>query len=239
MVCATTLGAQAAKCDLPLQSNPKMLTAGLVFNGVFKPNATPADKAKSLASTVKALTDDVTGFPADAQPSRNFLLGQVLLTWLDQPGTGMIESRAKLGYTANPTGTQDLALALDSSWTAIRTAKPACSDSLKLYTNGLWGQLINKAVNFTNAQQLDSAELFARRSLLFDSKQHYAYNIMSNIALVKDDTAAMIEWFNKTIEVTATSTDTTRPKLRDQTLSNLGALYTNAAASAEGARRTR
>ena len=68
-VFATSLGAQAPKCDLPLQSHPKMLTAGLVFNGVFKPAATPADKAKVLATTVKALTDDVTGFPAPVQPS--------------------------------------------------------------------------------------------------------------------------------------------------------------------------
>ncbi len=237
VVCATTLSAQAAKCDLPLQANPKMLTAGLVFNSVFKPAATPADKAKSLSSTVKALTDDVTGFPADVQPSRNFLLGQVLLTWLDQPGTGLVENRAKLGYTADPTGTQDLALALDSAWTAIRTAKPACSDSLKLYTNGLWGQLINKAVNYTNSQQLDSAEIYARRSMLFDQKQYYAYNIMSNIALVKDDTTAMIEWFNKTIEVTSGTSDTNAIKVRDNMLNNLGALYTNGAASAEGAKK--
>jgi tetratricopeptide (TPR) repeat protein len=237
VVSATTLGAQAAKCDLPLQSNPKLLTAGLVFNGVFKPNAAPADKAKALSSTVKSLTDDVTGFPADAQPSRNFLLGQVLLTWLDQPGTGIVENRGKLGYTANPTGTQDIAMALDSAWTAIRAVKPACSDSLKLYTNGLWGQLINKAVNFTNSQQLDSADLYARRSLLFDSKQYYAYNIMSNIALVKDDTAAMIEWFNKTIDVTSGTSDTNAIKVRDNMLNNLGALYTNGAASAEGAKK--
>jgi tetratricopeptide (TPR) repeat protein len=237
VMCATTLGAQASKCELPLQTNPKMLTAGLVFNGVFKPTATPADKAKVLSLTVKALTDDVTGFPADVQSSRNFLLGQVLLTWLDQPGTGIVENRGKLGYTANATGTQDLAMALDSAFGAIRAVKPECTDSLKLYTNGLWGQLINKAVNFTNSQQLDSAEMYARRSMLFDQKQHYAYNIMSNIALVKDDTSAMIEWFNKTIAVTSGTTDTSAIKVRDNMLNNLGALYTNGAASATGAKK--
>lgn len=237
VVFATSLGAQAPKCDLPLQSHPKLLTAGLVFNGVFKPAVKPEEKVKALAATVKALTDDVTGFPANMQPSRNFLLGQTLLVWLDQPGVGVSEARGKLGYTADATGQQDIAAALDTAFSVIRAAKPECTDSLKLYTNGLWGQLINKAVNFTNTQQLDSAALYARRSMLFDSKQYYAFNIMSNIALVKDDTTAMIEWFTKTIDVTSGTSDTSAIKVRDNTMMNLAAIYVNSAATAQGAKK--
>jgi len=237
LVAAGLIRAQAPKCDLPMQSNPKMLTAGLVFNGLFKKDAKPEDKAKSLMATVKALTDDVTAFPVPIQPSRNFLLGQVLLGWLDQPGTGLTESRAKIGYTANPTGSVNMVAAIDSAFAAIRTVKPECSDSLKLYTNGLWSLLINKAITFSNAQQLDSAEVYATNSLLLDSKQFYAYNILSNVALVKDDTTAMIEWFGKTIDVTAASTDTSATKVRDNMLLNLGALYSNSAMSAEGAKK--
>ena len=214
-----------------------MLTAGLMLNGAFKANAAQADKAKALAGTVKALTDDVTGFPAAVQPSRNFLLGQVLLVWLDQPGATLTDSRAKIGYTANPTGTVDIPAALDSAFDAIRAVKPECSDSLKLYTNGLWGQLINKAVTFVNAQEADSAAAYARLSMLFDDKQYYAYNIMANIAITKDDTAGMIEWFNKTIDVTSASKDTSALKVRDAILQNLGALYSNAASGATGAQK--
>jgi tetratricopeptide (TPR) repeat protein len=237
VVFAGSLGAQAPKCDLPMQSHPRLLTAGLQFNGVFKPTAKPEEKAKALQSVVKTLTDDVAGIPAPMQPSRNFLLAQALLVWLDQPGTGLTEPRGKLGYTVDPTGRMDIAYALDSAFSSIRASKPECSDSLKLYTNGLWGQLINKAVTFTNSQQLDSAEIYARRSMLFDKKQYYAYNIMSNIALVKDDTASMIEWFNKTAEVTAASTDTTAIKVRDNMLQNLASLYTNSASGADGAKK--
>lgn len=237
VIVSTSLGAQAPKCDLPLQAHPKMLTAGLVFNSVFKPAAKPEEKVKALQSTLKALTDDVASFPEPVQPSRNFLLGQTLLVWMEQPGMGNVESRAKLGYTANPTGTQDIIATLDTAWTAIRTAKPECADSLKLYTNGVWGQLINKAVNFTNSEQLDSAEYYARASIRFDDKQFYAYNIMSNIAMVKDDTTAMIEWFKKTIDVTSALSDTNAAKVRDNILTNLGALYSNAAMTAEGAKK--
>jgi len=237
-VAAGSLNAQAAaKCDLPMQSHPKMLTAGLLFNGAFKDKAMPAEKAKALSSTLKALTDDVSGFPAAVQPSRNFLLSQVLLVWLDQPGTNLDENRGKLGYTANPAGMIDIASAIDTAYGAIRAAKPECSDSLKLYTNGLWGQLINKAVNYTNAQQLDSAEMYARRSMLFDDKQYYAYNIMANIFVTKEDTAGMAEWFQKTADVTAASTDTNAIKIRDSMLQNLGALYGNSAIDAEGSKK--
>lgn len=236
-VATGSLGAQAPKCDIPIQNQAKLLPASLMFNGAFKPNAKPEDKAKSLTGTVKALTDDVTGFPAAAQPGRNFLLAQALLVWLEQPGTGMVESRGKLGYTANPTGTVDIPAALDTAFGAIRAVKPECSDSLKLYTNGLWGQLINKAVSFTNAQQLDSAAVYARSSLRFDSTQYYAYNIMSNVAMVKEDTSMMIEWFTKTIGVTEASKDTNAIKVRDNMLTNLGALYSNGASTATGARK--
>ncbi len=237
-VAAGSLNAQAAaKCDLPLQSHPKLLTAGLLFNKAFDAKATPADKAKALSGTLKAITDDVTGFPAAIQPSRNFLLSQVLLVWLDQPGTNIDENRAKLGYTANPTGTIDIAAAIDSAYDVIRAAKPECSDSLKLYTNGLWGTLINKAVTYTNSQQLDSAAMFARRSMLFDDKQYYAYNIMASIAMTKNDTASMIEWFQKTADVTAASTDTNAIKVRDNMLLNLGALFGNSAVDAESAKK--
>lgn len=236
-VAAGSLGAQAPKCDIPIQNQAKLLPASLIFNSAFKANVKPEEKVKALTGTVKALTDDVTGFPAVAQPGRNFMLAQALLVWLEQPGTGMVEPRGKIGYTANPTGTVNIPAALDSSFAAIRAMKPECSDSLKLYTNGLWGQLINKAVSFTNSQQLDSAEVYARASLRFDSAQYYAYNIMSNVALVKEDTSMMIEWFNKTITVTSALTDTSAIKVRDNMLNNLGAIYSNAAATATGAKK--
>ena len=233
---ASSLGAQAAKCDIPIQTQPKLLPASLMFNSAFKQNATAAEKAKALSLTVKALTDDVTGFPAPALAGRHFLLAQTFLVWMDQPDIGLTEPRGKIGYTANPTGMIDLTAAIDSSFDALRVLKPECSDSLKLYTNGVWGQLINKAVTFTNTQQLDSAELYARRSMWFDSTQFYAYNIMANIAIVKEDTAGMLEWFPKTIDVTAALKDTNAVKVRDGMLQNLASLYSGMAGAATGAK---
>lgn len=234
VVLASSLGAQAPKCEIQIQTQAKLLPASLMFNSVFKQNATPAEKAKSLASTVKALTDDVTGFPATASPGRHFLLAQSFLVWMDQPGIGLSEPRGKIGYTANPTGTVDLTAVLDSAFDALRVLKPECSDSLKLYTNGIWGQLINKAVTFTNTQQLDSADLYARRSMWFDSTQFYAYNIIANIAIAKEDTTGMLEWFAKTIDVTASNRDTNAVKVRDGMLQNLASLYAGMASVSTG-----
>ena len=237
-IAAGTLNAQAAaKCDLPLQTHPKLLIATSLFNGAFKDNATPADKAKALSGTLKTITDDVTAFPANVQPSRNFLLTEVLRSWLEQPGVGLEEARGKLGYTANPTATIDIPAALDTAYRAIRAAKPECADSLKLYVTGSWGQLINRAVAYSNEQKLDSAALFARSSMRFDSTQSYAYSIMANIAVVKEDTAGMFEWFRKTADVTAASTDTNAINVRDNMLLNLGALYGNSALDAQGPKK--
>jgi len=236
-VAAGSLGAQAPKCDIPTQNQAKLIPATLMFNGAFKPNAKPEDKLKSLAGTVRALTDDVTAFPAPAQAGRNFMLAQALLVWMEQPGIGMVEPRGKVGYTANPSGTVHIPFAIDTAFAAIRAIKPECSDSLRLYTNGIWGQLINKAVTFSNAQELDSAEAYSRSSLRFDSTQVYAFSIMANIALAKEDTSMMIEWFNRTIRVTEASKDTNAIKIRDNMLTNLGAVYSNAASAATGAKK--
>jgi tetratricopeptide (TPR) repeat protein len=234
---AVSLAAQAAKCDLPQQTHPKMLAAGLSFNGAFKAGATPEAKAKALASTVKALTDDVSGFPANIQPSRNFMLTQALLVWLEQPGMGFVQPRAKIGYTANPADNIDLSLAIDTAVTQIRTAKPECADSMKLYTNGLWSQSINKAINFVNAQEADSGEFYAKRSLVFDPKPYYAYQMLANVAIIREDTAGMVEWFGKTIDVTSASADTNARKARDPMLMNLANLYATMANGATGARK--
>ncbi|MCU0626964.1 MAG: tetratricopeptide repeat protein [Gemmatimonadaceae bacterium] len=229
----SVLGAQAPKCDIPTQNEPGLITANIAFGGAFRKDVTPEAKAKALAATVKALTENPTAFKNQA--GRNFVLAQALITWLEVPGTGVVESRGKIGYTADPTGRVDLHLAIDSAVAAARTEKPECGDSLKLYTNGIWGSNINKSVDFLNRNELDSASAYARRAILFDPRSYYAYNVLANVAQTKEDTTGMIEWFTKAADVTAGSKDTTARKVHESMLQNLGAVYQNAAVDQQDA----
>jgi tetratricopeptide (TPR) repeat protein len=235
---AATLSAQAPKCVINTELGGLTL-ARLKWNPYFSAK-TPEAKAKALGDAVKALADNPAVFKPEEQPGRNFLLGQVLVTWLDDSvlAVGYNAPRGRIGYTANPTGTVNLPQAIDSAWSAIRETKPECSDTLSMYVRPLWASHINKGIEFLNSQQLDSAEYYTRMSMRFDPKIYYGPNVMGNIALQKEDTTAMIEWFTKTIEVTSASTDAEVLKVRDGTLLNLASVYQNRAAGATGAAKT-
>ena len=228
---AAVLGAQAPKCDIPTQGDPSLIKANLSFGGAFKQGAKPEDKAKALAATVKALTDNAASFPNQA--GRNFLLGQVLLTWMEQPGTKQVEPRGKIAYTENPTGTVDLHAAIDSAFGAARQAKPECGDSLRLYTMPIWAATVNKGVDFLNKGELDSAAVFAQRSISLNPTSHYGYQVMAGVAQTKDDTTMMVEWFGKGADMGIASKDTAARKFGESMLMNLGVLYQNASIEAQ------
>lgn len=232
---AAVLGAQAPKCEIP-QTDPRLFVANNAFGGAFKANAKPEDKAKALAATVKLLTDNPATY--QNEQGRAFLLGQVLLTWLDQPGTQIVESRGKIGYTANPTGTVDLHLAIDSAFSAIRAAKPECADTLRLYTGNLWAAAVNKGVDFLNKGELDSASTWAQRSISLNPASHYGYQVMAGVAQTKDDTTMMVTWFDKGATVGLASRDTTAKKFGESMLQNLAVVYQNASVDAQEPRKS-
>ncbi len=232
---ATVLGAQAPKCSIPTQSDPALLKANVTFGGAFKANAKPEEKAKALAATVRALTDSATKYTA--MSGRNFMLGQALLVWLDQPGTAGVEPRGKIGYAQNPDGTVDLALAIDTAFTAIRAEKPECGDSLRLYTGNLWGAAVNKGVDFLNKGEPDSAAVWAQRSIRLNPTSHYGFQVMAGVAQLKDDTTMMLTWFDRGASVGLASADTTARKFGESMLQNLAFVYQNASVDAQEPRK--
>lgn len=231
---AAALGAQAPKCDIPTQ-DPSLLQANLTFGGAFRKDAKPADKTKALAAAVKALTTNPEAIAN--QPGRNFLLGQVLLTWLEQPGITQVQPRGTIGYTTNPTGTVDLHAAIDSAFRAAREAKPECADSLRLYTLPVWGKVVNQAVDFLNKGELDSASVYAQRSIELNPSSHYGYQVMAGLSQTKDDTAMMVEWFTKGADIGLASKDTSARAFGESMLLNLGVMYQNASIDAPEPRK--
>lgn len=231
---ASVLGAQAPKCDIPTNNDGGLLKANLALGPGYKPGATPADKEKALAATVKALTENPGAF--QNQAGRNLFLAQVMIEWLQVPGVGAVEPRGRIGYVSDPQGRIDLFAAGDSAIKAAVAVKPECGDSLKIYTQSFWGLAINRTVAFLNEGNADSTEAWARRTAPLNPTNHIAYQVLAQLAQQKDDTAAMIEWFTKTAEVGLASSDTSAKPVAESMLLNLGALYQNASIGAEGAK---
>src|ERR1700693_4863556 len=131
------------------------ISAALTF-GVFvavplvAQNAAPAcdptantrgDIAKAQFSMTRALAASVKGNPTkdvqdvlhlvdngnDNPTARNYLRAEAYVLYLMQPNTPAVVPRSALGLTTNPTGTIDLFVAADSSFSVVEKALPECA----------------------------------------------------------------------------------------------------------------
>lgn len=204
---ARPAGAQAAQCSVdetsPAQLNKALVSVTLAQQAQSSGNA--ADAAKHLQAAVRALTDapDKIKNPL----GRQLLLGRALALWASQAGVSPMTTRGALGYTADAAAAVDLYAVLDSTLTAVETAQPACvSETARLRAGPPWLTLINAAVERTNADAQDSAEVLARRSLVLYRGAPYGEMILGNIANKRGSTAAAFEHYKRAIAAAAADT---------------------------------
>jgi predicted Zn-dependent protease len=95
-----------------------------------------------------------------------------------------------------------------------------------------WSKIINRAAEAANADQLDSAEYYAKQSLVIYDKGPHAYNVLASVATKKNDVQAARAALKKTIETSGT--DTSYRKLRQTSMYNLAVLTQNVAENTEG-----
>lgn len=169
----------------------------------------------------------------DNPTARNYLRGEAYVIYLMQPNAQAVVPRSALGLTTNPTATIDLYAAADSAFTAVEKASPEC-----VTVTGQWRQqkpwlnALNGAITALNANQLDSAEMLAKRSLLLDRKAPYAYSVLGSVARERKDMAAASEYWKQAIA--AAGTDTSYTDVRNKTMYELASAATDRAESATG-----
>src|SRR4051812_33932880 len=103
---AAVAGAQQKACEVN-ESRPQQVGRATLAVQVAQSAANPDAASKQLTTAVKTLTDN--GERMDNQPGRNFVLGKALVLWSMQPNVDMVTTRGRLGYSADPTGSIDLA----------------------------------------------------------------------------------------------------------------------------------
>jgi len=226
---AGTAGAQG-KCDINQGSPFQLNSAKIYLNRALSPSGKPDERPKHLKSAVQVLTEkaDKIGNPV----GRNWLLGKTLVAWLQQPNASTTMKRGDVGYSENPAGAVDLLAAADSAFDVVEQAKPECVDSVTVYRRLPWSKIINRAAEAANADQLDSAEYYAKQSLVIYDKGPHAYNVLASVATKKNDVQAARAALKKTIETSGT--DTSYRKLRQTSMYNLAVLTQNVAENTEG-----
>lgn len=234
---AAPLGAQA-QCDVN-ETSPSQL--GKAFLAVStaqqaQANGNTAEAAKQLQAAMKTLTDQPEKLKNPL--GRQLLMGRALALWAAQPGTPATTTRGALGYATEPTATVDVYAALDSALTAVETAKPGCTSETRSLRQGkAWLTLVNGAIEHFNAERVDSAETFARRSLLLYRGAPYAEMLLGNIENKRGRTTTAIEHYNRA--VAAAGSDTTFAEQARGILLTMGNIAAGVADTTQGAEQQR
>jgi tetratricopeptide (TPR) repeat protein len=209
---------------------------------------TRGDIAKAQFSITRAIAASEKGNPTkdlqdvlrlvdngtDNPTARSYLRGEAYVVYLMQPNTPSVVPRTALGLTTNPTGTIDLFAAADSSFSIVEKAMPECGPVILQWRQQKpWLNSLNAAINALNANQLDSAEAYAKRSLVLDRHAPYAYSVLGSIAENRKDLATASTYWKQALD--AAGTDTTYADVRTKTMYEIAAAASTKADAATGA----
>jgi tetratricopeptide (TPR) repeat protein len=233
LVMASQAAAQNNSQNAP-QCDPTANTKGDIARAQF--SMTRAISAIDKGSPTRDLQDALRLVEngTDNPTARAYLRGEAYIIYLMQPNSPAVVQRSALGLTSNPTGTIDLYAAADSAFTIVENSSPECAKVVAQWRQQKpWLNTLNAAINALNANQLDSAEILAKRSLLLDRKAPYAYSVLGSIAKNRKDWTAANDYWQQALK--AAGTDTTYADVRMKTMYEIASATSDRADAATGA----
>ena len=233
LVASTTAEAQGGACRIN-DSSPFQLNSAKVYLNKVRGAGKDTEKDDRLRDAIRVVTDEPEKIKNDL--GREWHLSQALYLWAKRDAKNQIDTRGEAGYTTRTSEPLDLLAAADSAFTAVETRAPQCADSVNRYRRDLWTPIINQAIQLV-ADNPDSAEKLANRSLVIYRGSPHAYNLLANLAVQRGDNELMIPRLRKVIE--ASGTDTANAAMRHSAMYNLGVALANQAERASGAEKTR
>lgn len=202
---------------------------------------TKASQIAKNGDPTKDLKDIVASLNAPALKNENpvgraFLLASAYVMLLEQPGIQPVGPRSAIGISTDPTAPIDLYAAADSAITIVEKSSANCAEYMAPFRQQkAWLNVTNAAINALNANKLDSAEIYANRSLTLERKSPYAYTVLASIAKQKKDYAKMIEYSKQVVAASGNDTSYTDVKQRAQY--ELAATLTERVRAATGAEK--
>jgi tetratricopeptide (TPR) repeat protein len=191
----------------------------------------PTKDLKDIVATLNAPT-----LKNENPVGRAFLLASAYVLLLEQPGIQPVGPRSAVGLTTDPAGTIDLYAAADSAITIVENSSANCAVYMAPFRQQkAWLNVTNAAISALNANKLDSAEIYARRSLTLEKKSPYPYTVLASIAKQKKDFAKMTE-YSKQVVATA-GTDTAYADVKERAQFELASVLTDRVRSASAAEK--
>jgi hypothetical protein len=228
-------GAQGTACE-PDQGTPQFVArAYLALARAMAAINQDADPRNDLRETLRILSDPRASDRFRNVVGQQYMRGQayMLLLGADTPA---IVRRADIGFQTDPEATIDLVLAADSMFKAVVAAHPECVETIDQWRQHKpWLDLVNNAISALNADQRDSAEYFARRSLILDDRAPYAYTVLAVLAQNNNRHDEALQFFRQSLE--RARSDTIYDDARIKAMGDIARLLTDRAEAAPAAER--
>jgi hypothetical protein len=187
-------GGVAPQCSIDQNTPKELALMSLKFQSA-RSAATPDARKKVLRDIIKELDTKPERF-AKNPGGYNLSLVQALTMWGVEPGIGDAPARSELGFITNPTEPYDILVNMDVAYKAIVAAVPTCeADITAMRMNEVWLAATKAALDASNAGKLDSADYFAKRSMLMSATNPYPHYVMASTANARNNrTAAIMHW---------------------------------------------
>ncbi len=194
------------------------------------------DPTKDLKDIISALT--APNLKNENPIGRSFMLASAYVLLLEQPNIQAVMPRSAVGIATDPASNIDLFAAADSAITVVEQSSPSCAKYMAPFRQQkAWLNVTNAAINALNANKLDSAEIYAKRSLTLDRKSPYPYTVLASVSKAKKNFPEMMEYSKQVIATSGD--DTTYTDVKERAQYELASTGTDAAMAAKGADRQR
>lgn len=224
-----------AECDVD-QTNPQFVARSwLALSKASATLANNGDPSNDLRDLLRTLTDPRARDRDKNVIGQQYLTAQAYLLLLGH-GTPEVVRAGDIGIQANPDETIDLVVATDTLLRAVEAAHPECAETIAEFRQYKpWVEMINAAINTLNANQPDSAEKLANRSLILYAGAPYAHSVLGAVAQSRGQDSVAIGYFRKALEVAGS--DTLYAEMRANTLGDIARLLGEQATTAPAAQQ--
>jgi len=188
VVFAAAAGAQGGgateECSVDENTTVSMSTFALL--AAQQPGASASEVTKQLQTAVGRMFPDAKRAAADNLKNpvgRAFVLGKIYMMFLSQEGMPVVTTRRALGFKTDSLGLADLSVGIDSAFKVVEEKMPTCVQHVAQWRQQSgWVRLVQKAMDFANNSQVDSADLLAHQALRISPTAPYSHLVLGNVA---------------------------------------------------------
>jgi tetratricopeptide (TPR) repeat protein len=203
-VSAATAGAQGAASDCNVDENTTVAMSVFALLAAQQPGVAPAEAKKQLQTAIGRMFPDDQKAAADNVRNpigRAFVLGKIYMMFLSQADMPVVTTRAALGFKTNPTGAADLSVGIDSAFKIVEEKAPQCQPLIGQWRQQAgWVKLVQKAMDFANASQIDSADAVAQQALRISPTAPYSHLVLGNVAAARSKNMEAIKQYKDALE---------------------------------------